>query len=156
MYSVIEQVSKNFVSGFAFTNERALALLDAKWDPAAYLSKMQESEDRRKADVLLDTLLSWQAQDTNTIVATELHFTFRFCRGIVKGYIDRIGQPPGGRLVVIDFKTGSSSGMTKNPIREDIYMNLYCIAVQEIYGKIPVRASLYYPRDNWCEMSLQV
>ncbi|MCK9593003.1 MAG: PD-(D/E)XK nuclease family protein [Methanoregula sp.] len=143
VHGVIEQVSKNFLSGFAFTNERTLLRLAAKWDPTAYPSKMLESEDRRKADALLDTFLSWQAQDTNTIVATELHFTFRFCRRIVKGYIDRIGQQPGGRLVVIDFKTGSSAGMTKNTIREDIQMNLYCIVVQEIYGKIPVRASLF-------------
>ena len=27
-------------------------------------------------------------------------------------------------------------------------MNLYSIAVQEIYGKLPVRASLYYLADN--------
>ena len=25
---------------------------------------------------------------------------------------------------------------------------MYCIAVQEIYGKLPVRASLYYLKDN--------
>jgi hypothetical protein len=27
-------------------------------------------------------------------------------------------------------------------------MNIYCIAVQEIYGKLPVRASLYYLKDD--------
>jgi len=66
----------------------------------------------------------------------------------VTGSIDRIEQQPDGGLVVIDFKTGSSAGITKNTIREDIQMNLYCIAVQEIYGKLPVRASLYYLKDN--------
>jgi DNA helicase-2/ATP-dependent DNA helicase PcrA len=148
VHSVIEQLSKDFVRGFAFSKERALALLDAKWDAAAYPSKTQEAEDRRKADALLDTFLSWQAQDTNTIVAAEMRFSFRFSQRILKGSIDRIEQQPDGGLVVIDFKTGSSAGITKNTIREDIQMNLYCIAVQEIYGKLPVRASLYYLRDN--------
>jgi DNA helicase-2/ATP-dependent DNA helicase PcrA len=27
-------------------------------------------------------------------------------------------------------------------------MNIYCMAVQEMYGKLPVRASLYYLRDD--------
>jgi DNA helicase II / ATP-dependent DNA helicase PcrA len=67
---------------------------------------------------------------------------------ILKGSIDRIEQQPDGGLVVIDFKTGSSAGITKNTIRDDIQMNLYCIAVQEIYGKLPVRASLYYLKEN--------
>jgi len=27
-------------------------------------------------------------------------------------------------------------------------MNIYCMAVQERYGKLPARASLYYLADN--------
>ena len=65
------------------------------------------------------------------------------------GYIDRIEQQPDGGLVVIDFKTGSKpSNITKAGIREDIQMNIYCIAVQAMYGKVPVRASLYYLKDD--------
>ena len=65
------------------------------------------------------------------------------------GYIDRIEQQPDGGLVVIDFKTGSKpSNITKAGIREDIQMNIYCMAVQAMYGKVPVRASLYYLKDD--------
>jgi DNA helicase II / ATP-dependent DNA helicase PcrA len=67
----------------------------------------------------------------------------------MKGYIDRIELTPEGGYVVIDFKTGSlSSAPSKNTIRADIQMNLYCLAVREMYGKLPVRASLYYIKDN--------
>ncbi len=65
------------------------------------------------------------------------------------GYIDRIEQQPDGSYVVIDFKTGSKpSAITKAGIREDIQMNIYCIAVQAMFGKLPARASLYYLKDD--------
>jgi DNA helicase-2/ATP-dependent DNA helicase PcrA len=57
-------------------------------------------------------------------------------------------QPDGG-LVVIDFKTGAKpTNITRAGIRDDIQMNIYCMAVQERYGKMPARASLYYLKDD--------
>jgi hypothetical protein len=73
-------------------------------------------------------------------------FTGQGC--IVKGFIDRIEWQLDGGLVMIDFKTGSSTGIAKNTIHEDIPVNLYCITVQEINSKLPVRASLYFLKDN--------
>jgi DNA helicase-2/ATP-dependent DNA helicase PcrA len=52
---------------------------------------------------------------------------------------------------VIDFKTGAKpSTITRSGIREDIQMNVYCMAVQAMpaYGTLPVRASLYYLKDD--------
>jgi DNA helicase-2/ATP-dependent DNA helicase PcrA len=150
VHGVIEQLSKDRIYGMLVTKERALALLNAEWDSSAYPSKTQESEDRRKAEVLLDTFLAWQETNNNTIIEAEQRFQYRLNGRVIKGYIDRIEQQPDGGLVVIDFKSGSSksAGITRNSIREDIQMNLYSIAVQEIYGKLPVRASLYYLADN--------
>jgi DNA helicase-2/ATP-dependent DNA helicase PcrA len=150
VHRVIEQLSKDRIYGMLVTKERALALLNAEWDSSAYPSKTQESEDRRKAEVLLDTFLTWQKKNNNKIIEAEQRFQYRLNGRVIKGYIDRIEQQLDGGLVVIDFKSGSSksAGITKNSIREDIQMNLYSIAVQEIYGKLPVRASLYYLSDN--------
>ena len=101
------------------------------------------------AKALLNTFLAWQAQNHNTIVAAELRFRFRLDGRIVTGFIDRIEQQPDGGLVVIDFKTGSKpSNITKAGIRDEIQMNIYCMTVQERYGKLPARASLYYLRDD--------
>jgi DNA helicase-2/ATP-dependent DNA helicase PcrA len=81
--------------------------------------------------------------------AAEQRFKFRFNDRIVKGYIDRIERQPDGGLVVIDFKTGAKpSEITKSGVREDVQMNIYCIAVQEMYGKLPVRASFYYLKED--------
>jgi DNA helicase-2/ATP-dependent DNA helicase PcrA len=101
------------------------------------------------AKALLDTFLAWQEKNRNTILAAELRFRFRLDGRTVTGFIDRIEQQPDGGLVVIDFKTGSKpSNITKAGIRDDIQMNIYCMAVQERYGKLPARASLYYLKDD--------
>jgi DNA helicase-2/ATP-dependent DNA helicase PcrA len=113
------------------------------------LLRGRDAEDRRKAEVLLDTFLAWQETNNNKIIEAEQGFQYRLDGRIVTGYIDRIEQQPDGGLVVIDFKTGSKpSNITKAGIRDDIQMNIYCMAVQERYGKLPARASLYYLRDD--------
>ena len=79
----------------------------------------------------------------------EQRFRFRLGDRTVTGYIDRIERQPDGEYVVIDFKTGGKpSTITKAGIREDIQMNVYCMAVQEMFGKLPARASLYYLKDD--------
>jgi DNA helicase-2/ATP-dependent DNA helicase PcrA len=51
---------------------------------------------------------------------------------------------------VIDFKTGSSksSGITKKNLKENIQLNLYALAIREMYGKLPEKATLLYLKDN--------
>jgi len=149
VHNVIEQLSRDNAAGIPFSRERALALLDTEWDYAAYPNRTQGGEDRRKAEALLDTFLAWQAQNPNTILAAELRFRFRLDGRTVTGFIDRIEKQPDGGLVVIDFKTGSKpSNITRAGIRDDIQMNIYCMAVQEKYGKLPARASLYYLKED--------
>jgi DNA helicase-2/ATP-dependent DNA helicase PcrA len=67
----------------------------------------------------------------------------------VKGFIDRIEQTPEGEYVVVDFKTGTKpSSLTKNSVLADIQLNLYSLAIKELFGKLPKCASFYYIRDN--------
>ena len=56
---------------------------------------------------------------------------------------------PAGRYVVIDFKSGKKpADMTKKSIPENIQLNLYAMAVRELFGQLPERATLFYPGDN--------
>jgi DNA helicase-2/ATP-dependent DNA helicase PcrA len=98
---------------------------------------------------MLDTYLAWQAANRNTIVAAEKRFQFPLNGRKVKGFIDRIEKTPEGEYVVVDFKTGSNpSSLTKNSVLSDIQLNLYSLAIKELFGKLPKRASFYYIKDD--------
>jgi len=149
VHTVIEHLSKKQKEGISPTKEMALALLDTAWSTAAYESKSHEMEDRAMAEALIGTYLGWQAGNPNRILEAEKRFQISLGGRLLKGVIDRIEETPDGEIVVIDFKTGSKPGnLSKNTIREDIQMNLYSLAIREVYGKLPLKASLYYLRHN--------
>jgi DNA helicase-2/ATP-dependent DNA helicase PcrA len=149
VHSVIELLSKQQLEGTAPTKDQAIALLNSCWSSQAYASRTHEQEDRVKAEAMLDTYLIWQAENRNTIVGGEKKFQFSLNERKVKGSIDRIEQTPDGDYVVVDFKTGSKpSSLTKNSVKDDIQLNLYCLAVKEMFGKLPLRASFYFIKDN--------
>jgi len=149
VHSVIELLSKAQLEGEMPTKGRALELLDSCWSSQAYTSRTHELGDRAKAEAMLDTWLAWQSANPNTLLEVEKKFQFSLSSRIVKGYIDRIEQTPEGEYVVVDFKTGTKpSSLTKNSVTGDIQLNLYSLAVREMVGKLPKRASFYYIRDD--------
>jgi DNA helicase-2/ATP-dependent DNA helicase PcrA len=87
------------------------------------------------------------ATNENQVVDVEMKFAFNLSGRIVKGFIDRVELTPEGNYVVIDFKTGSQSE-TKNSIKENIQMNVYCLAILEKFGALPRRASLFYVKHE--------
>ncbi|MDD1677477.1 MAG: ATP-dependent helicase [Methanomicrobiales archaeon] len=149
VHTVIELLSKNQVNGSAPTRESALHLLDSCWSSQAYASHTQETEDRRKAETMLDTYLLWQAANPNTIIEAEKKFQFVLNGRKIKGFIDRIERTQEGEYIVVDFKTGTKpSSLTKNSVVNDIQLNLYCVAIREMFGQLPQRASFYYIKED--------
>ena len=126
------------------------ALLEQFWTPDQFESTTQSEQDKVSARELVETYLAWQAKNQNTIVEAEKEFSFTFAGREMHGFIDRIEQTPGGGYVVIDFKSGSSksSGITKKNLPENIQLNLYALAIKELYGKLPERTTLFYLKDN--------
>ncbi|MGA9139092.1 MAG: UvrD-helicase domain-containing protein [Methanocella sp.] len=147
VHSVVEQLSKMHMKGERYTKEIAVKLLDTFWSSDAYTSRTKEQEDRRLAEMMLDTFLEWQRANLNSIVGVEMPFQIEINGRVVKGFIDRLERTKEGEYCVIDFKTGSKS-KNGNTIKEDIQMNVYALAVLKKYGKLPVRASLYYIKSN--------
>jgi DNA helicase-2/ATP-dependent DNA helicase PcrA len=149
VHTAIELLSRRQLEGITPTKELAIELLNSCWSSEAYASRTHELEDRVKAEAMLDTYLAWQAANRNTIVAAEKRFQFPLNGRKVKGFIDRIEKTPEGEYIVVDFKTGTKpSSLTKNSVLADIQLNLYCLAIKEVFGKLPQRASFYYIRDN--------
>jgi len=117
-------------------------MLEQFWSSDAYASKKKEREDKERAEQMTDTYLAWQSQNENQVIDVEMKFAFDLSGRTVKGFIDRVERTPEGNYIVIDFKTGYQSE-TKNSIKENIQMNVYCLAIAEKFGTLPHRASLF-------------
>jgi DNA helicase-2/ATP-dependent DNA helicase PcrA len=147
VHQVIENLTRQELDGILPTRETALAMLEQFWSSDAYVSKKKEREDKELAEQMIDTYLAWQAQNENEVVDVEMKFAFDLNDRIVKGFIDRVERTPEGNYVVFDFKTGYQSE-TKKSIKENIQMNVYCLAILEKFGALPHRASLFYVKHE--------
>ena len=72
----------------------------------------------------------------------------------ITGSIDRVEKAFNNELEIIDFKTGGVYENNKS-IKENPQMNIYALAVQKRYGKLPTRASLFLLETRqdcsiWC------
>ena len=129
--------------------DHSRSLLDEFWPSEVYDNEFEESEARTSAHAILDTYLAWQATNTNTVTGVEHEFTFTFTGHTLNGFIDRIEQTPEGGYVVIDFKSGRKPGtISKNKIKQNIQVNMYCLAVQYMTGSLPERAELFFLKDG--------
>jgi len=147
IHSVIENLDPKRPAG-----EQVDALLEQFWSPEQFESATQSEQNKSSARDLIATYMAWQEKNRNTILEPEKEFSFTFAGREMHGYIDRIEKTPEGGLVVIDFKSGSSksAGITKKNLPENIQLNLYAMAIRELYGKLPERATLFYLRDDKC------
>ena len=110
---------------------------------------MKSQKARIAALAILDTYLAWQELNKNPVTGVEHEFTFTFTGHTLNGFIDRIEQTPDGGYVVIDFKSGKKPGtISKNKIKQDIQVNMYCLAVQHMTGSLPERAELFFLKDG--------
>ena len=149
VHKVMELLTKGERDGIKPTKERVLEILGKFWSSASYITKKKEEEDRREAERMLDDFLEWHKLNSNKVIDAEYEFTFKLGGRIIHGFIDRIEQDSKGNYIVVDFKTGSVQ-KSSNTIREDIQMNVYCLALLNSpkFGKLPERASLFYIKHN--------
>ena len=84
---------------------------------------------------LVETYIAWLEANRNELVDREKEFAFAFAGKTLHGFIDRIEKTPAGGYVVIDFKSGSRPGdITRKSLPENIQLNLYAMAIRELYG----------------------
>ena len=129
--------------------EQVPGLLDVYWTPDEFESETQSGQKKVTACELMDTYIAWLEANRNELVDREKEFEFGFAGKTLYGFIDRIERTPAGGYVVIDFKSGAKPAeITKKSLPENIQLNLYAMAVKELYGTLPERATLFYLKDN--------
>ena len=147
VHAVAETLTKMEKDGITPTEEMAFKILEKNWNSNSYKNKKKEDEDIAKAREMIQTYLKWISESKNKPIDVEKRFTIEIAGVPVTGFIDRVEQTPDYTYEVIDFKTGRVY-KTKNTIKDDTQMNLYALAVEHLYGKLPEKTSLFYLREN--------
>ena len=62
---------------------------------------------------------------------------------VLRGYVDRLDEAPGGALRVVDYKSGKapSAGFENRPMFQ---MRFYAVALWKLYGRVPRLLQLIY------------
>jgi len=147
VHAVAEQLTKLEKEGTKPSEEIGFEILEKNWSSNAYISKKKEKEDFEKAKEMIRTYLKWVSGNPNKPVDVEKRFQIEIGGVKVTGVIDRVEMTDKGEYQVIDFKTGRIYE-TANSIKEDPQMNVYALAVQKTYGKLPEKTSLLYLKEN--------
>ena len=112
--------------------EQLTELLDAGWAALDFGAPWHGVNERARAEQMLRTLAAWlQASRAQlTLVAKEAPFDVTIGDARLSGTVDRLERDEGGRLVVIDYKTGKKAP-TKNELVEHAQLAAYQLAVSE-------------------------
>ena len=152
VHSVVEVLTRRQIEepGYLPTKEDAIKILDHYWVSSSYQSITAEQEDRVHAEKMLEFFAMWCAERKGmgcTPFAAEKGFEIEIAGKKVIGFIDRIDMTSSGDYEVFDYKTGKSM-LNGNTIRSAIQMNLYSLAIEKMYGKLPQSANLLYLRKE--------
>lgn len=118
-------------------------MLEKFWPSRSFTSKTEEAEQKIEAQKAVQKYVAWNEANENQLIGSEVEFLFLLDGRMIKGRMDRIERASDGGYIVTDFKT-TVTGEFSTTIGQNIQMNLYCLAVQNKYGQLPVRASLVY------------
>jgi DNA helicase-2/ATP-dependent DNA helicase PcrA len=147
VHAVAESLTKLEKEGMEPTEKIAFEILEKNWSSNAYTNEKKEQEDFEKAKEMIQYYLKWINENPNTAIDVEKRFKIEIGGIPVTGSIDRVEQTPAGEYQVIDFKTGGVYE-TKNTIKDDTQMNVYAMAVENLYGKLPDKTSLFYLKEG--------
>jgi DNA helicase-2/ATP-dependent DNA helicase PcrA len=153
VHAIFEEMSKQKMQGRTPILKDAMKLLDDSWDSAAFSSVTQEKQERSKMEKMVEFWFDFEQNNSNEIIAMEERFDIDVNGSKFIGFIDRIYRTPSGEYIIIDYKT-SKTPYTKKELKEDVQIALYCLAVKEKYGKLPVKAGHMYVHPNVAKLNL--
>lgn len=117
--------------------EKALGFYEAHWSPIGFTSKDHEASRYEDGKRFIRTFLESDLARVFTITNLEESFTFNVAPNLkVGGRIDRIDELPGGKVEIVDYKTGTK------PDEKDLQkgikglqISIYALAAMQILDK---------------------
>ena len=106
------------------------AYVSTRFDAIELAARWLADRERARADLMLDKLVTWLAENPRDVVAVEKDFRVEIADDLeVRGRVDRLEVDAEGRAVVIDLKTGSSKP-TAADLAEHPQLGAYQAAVE--------------------------
>src|SRR3989338_6653400 len=144
-------------SGKKLTLPDFLNLLQARWISEGYSDKSYEKKMFALGEKIVKDYYKKMFDPKNLPVSLELPFAFflkREHKNPVKivGKIDRINKLENGKIEIVDYKTGSSRGMSE--FNYALQLGVYALAATEVEDKIlkqkpeNIRVSLLYLEEG--------
>jgi RecB family exonuclease len=138
--SAVHAVAQQVAEGMP--PEEAPTALEAELDAVlgtGWFDRRQRAEARAK----LDKFLAWHAANPRQLVGAEVEFDIVVGRARLRGSVDRLERDEGGRLVIVDLKTGSRDA---DAVEEHGQLAAYQVAVAAgafpEHGSVPGGAAL--------------
>jgi len=111
--------------------------VDERFDRIELEARWLRGKERRRAERMVDKLLTWLAENPREQVAVERDFDVRLPptetsagRAVqIRGRVDRLERDAKGRLVVVDLKTGASAP-SEAEVAEHPQLAAYQVAVE--------------------------
>lgn len=131
--------------------ETLLKLFDSLWSPLGYGTKEYAAKMKYHGEELLSDFYDKGYDPTVIPVSLEEAFKVKITPTLsLGGKIDRIDNLPGGKLEIIDYKTGQTP-KSRDP-KKDLQLSVYALAaLNNAYGKHTsedVLVSFYYLEGN--------
>lgn len=134
-----------------------LALLSKNWISEGYQEKAYMEKMRENGEKLIKDYYKNFFNPKHIPLSLELPFSFYIPRGKnenlkVTGKIDRIDRIEGGKIEIIDYKTGQSDKITKGSY--GMQLGIYALAATKVENQFlkrepkDIRATLFYLSDG--------
>lgn len=128
-----------------------LELYKANWVPIGYGSKKYEQEMKQEGERILREFYNTYHSKEITVAGLEQSFKIKIEEGIyISGKIDRIDYLHGGKIEIIDYKTGKVP--TDAELKKEMQLSLYARAATDpsLFGKPldKITVSYIYFQEN--------
>jgi RecB family exonuclease len=127
--------------------EELLKFYQDNWEKEGYENDEQEKEYFEYGKEIIIEFYNRSIKDYHIPFAVERRFNFQVDGIPVTGYIDRIEKLPGGRMEIVDYKSGKAP-FELDQLRKDFQLSIYQMAVEESFGLEVERLTFYHLRSQ--------
>jgi RecB family exonuclease len=147
MHTTIKEAAKALRERGKMPVEEVLAIYDREWRSAGFLDDYHEEEYRREGRRELEDFWKTYSGEPPEVLFQEKPFELPLENDVViTGRMDQINRLGGGRVEIVDYKTGQPKDAKK--VAKDFQLSIYALAAKEVLGLDPARLVLYYLATN--------